>query len=241
MEIKKSSSAKLENYSQLFLQLGLILSLLIVYVSLEYKVYEREINDLQGNVNLDEIEEIIPITERIEQIKPPPPPPPAPEVIEIVQDQEEIEETVLESTETDESEAVEVNITDIEEVVEDEDVIEEVPFAVIEEAPIYPGCKGSKAERKQCLQDKIKEHVYKKYNIGLAEELGLDPGKKRVYVLFKIDHKGDIVNVQARGPHARLEKEAIRVVQSLPKMIPAKQRGKAVSVKYTLPITLEVR
>lgn len=241
MEIKKSSSAKLENYSQLFLQLGLILSLLIVYVSLEYKVYEREINDLQGNVNLEEIEEIIPITERIEQIKPPPPPPPAPEVIEIVQDQEEIEETVLESTETDESEAVEVNITDIEEVVEDEDVIEEVPFAVIEEAPIYPGCKGSKAERKQCLQDKIKEHVYKKYNIGLAEELGLDPGKKRVYVLFKIDHKGDIVNVQARGPHARLEKEAIRVVQSLPKMIPAKQRGKAVSVKYTLPITLEVR
>jgi len=241
MEIKKSSSAKLENYSQLFLQLGLILSLLIVYVSLEYKVYEREIDNLQGNVSQEEIEELIPITERIEQIKPPPPPPPAPEVIEIVQDQEEIEETVLESTETDESEAVEVDITDIEEVVEDEDVIEEVPFAVIEEAPIYPGCKGSKAQRKQCLQDKIKQHVYKKYNIGLAEELGLEPGKKRVYVLFKIDHKGDIVNVQARGPHARLEKEAIKVVQSLPKMIPAKQRGKAVSVKYTLPITLEVR
>ena len=81
MEIKKSSSAKLENYSQLFLQLGLILSLLIVYVSLEYKVYERDINDLQGNINQEEIEEIIPITERIEQIKPPPPPPPAPEVI----------------------------------------------------------------------------------------------------------------------------------------------------------------
>jgi len=241
MEIKKSSSAKLENYSQLFLQLGLILSLLIVYVSLEYKVYERDINDLQGNINQEEIEEIIPITERIEQIKPPPPPPPAPEVIEIVQDKEEIEETVLESTETDESEAVEVDITDIEEIVEDEDIIEEVPFAVIEEAPIYPGCKGSKAQRKQCLQDKIKQHVYKKYNIGLAEELGLDPGKKRVYVLFKIDHRGDIVNVQARGPHARLEKEAIKVVQSLPKMIPAKQRGKAVSVKYTLPITLEVR
>jgi len=241
MEIKKSESAKLENYSRIFLQLGLVLSLLIVYFGLEYKVFEREIDDLQGNVSQEEIEEIIPITERIEQVKPPPPPPPAPEVIEIVQDQEEIEETVLESTETDETEAVEVEITDIEEVVEEEEVIEEVPFAVIEEAPIYPGCKGSKAQRKQCLQDKIKQHVYKKYNIGLAEELGLEPGKKKVYVLFKIDHRGDIVNVQARGPHARLEKEAVRVVQSLPKMIPAKQRGKAVSVKYTLPITLEVR
>jgi len=241
MEIKKNANAKLENYSRLFLQLGLVLALLIVYLSLEYKVYEREIDHLQGNINQNEIEEIIPITERIEQIKPPPPPPPAPEVIEIVEDKSEIEETVLESTETDETEAVEVEIKDIEEVVEDEDIIEEVPFAVIEEAPIYPGCTGSKAQRKQCLQDKIKEHVYKKYNIGLAEELGLEPGKKKVYVLFKIDHKGDIVNVQARGPHARLEKEAVRVVQSLPKMIPAKQRGKAVSVKYTLPITLEVR
>jgi protein TonB len=241
MEIKKNENAKLENYSKLFLQLGLVLSLLIVYLGMEYKVYEREIDSLQGVMTEEVMEEIIPITERIEQVKPPPPPPPAPEVIEIVQDQAEIEETVLESTETDESEAVEIEITDIEEVVEDEDIIEEVPFAVIEEAPIYPGCKGSKAQRKKCLQEKIKEHVFRKYNIGLAEELGLEPGKKKVYVLFKIDHRGDIVNVQARGPHARLEKEAVRVVQSLPKMKPAKQRGKAVSVKYTLPITLEVR
>ena len=241
MEIKKNENARLENYSKLFLQLGLVLSLLIVYLGMEYKVYERELDSLHGVVTEEVIEEIIPITERIEQVKPPPPPPPAPEVIEIVQDQAEIEETVLESTETDESEAVEIEITDIEEVVEDEDIIEEVPFAVIEEAPIYPGCKGSKAQRKKCLQEKIKEHVFKKYDIGLAEELGLEPGKKKVYVLFKIDHRGDIVNVQARGPHARLEKEAIRVVKTLPKMIPAKQRGKAVSVKYTLPITLEVR
>ena len=241
MEIKKNENAKLENYSKLFLQLGLVLSLLIVYLGMEYKVYDREIDSLRGVINEEVIEEIIPITERIEQVKPPPPPPPAPEVIEIVQDQAEIEETVLESTETDESEAVEIEITDIEEVVDEEDIIEEVPFAVIEEAPIYPGCKGSKAQRKKCLQVKIKEHVFKKYNIGLAEELGLEPGKKKVYVLFKIDHRGDIVNVQARGPHARLEKEAIRVVKLLPKMKPAKQRGKAVSVKYTLPITLEVR
>jgi len=242
MEIKKNENAKLENYSKLFIQLGLVLALLIVYFSLEYKVYERNIEDLIGNMNQEVIEEIIPITERVEIDKPPPPPPPAPEVIEIVEDVAEIEETVLESTETDESEAVEVvEISEIQEVVEDEEIIEEVPFAVIEEAPIFPGCKGSKAQRKKCLQQKIREHVNKKYNVGLAEELGLDAGKKKVYVLFKIDYKGDIVNVRARGPHKRLEKEAIRVVQLLPKMIPAKQRGKPVNIKYTLPITLEVR
>lgn len=242
MEIKKSAKATLENYSKIFIQLGLILSLLIVYFSLELKVYERNIDDLIGDINNEVIEDIIPITERIELVKPPPPPPPAPEIIEIVEDIADIEETVLESTETDETEAIEVvEISEIEEIVEEEEIIEEVPFAIIEEAPIYPGCKGSKAARKKCLQQKIREHVNKKFNVGLAEELGLESGKKKVYVLFKINHKGNITSVRARGPHKRLEKEAIRVVQLLPKMIPAKQRGKSVNIKYTLPITLEVK
>jgi len=241
MEIKKNDKVKLENYSRLFIQLGLVLSLLIVYFSLEYKVYERTVKDLIGNIKEEAIEEIIPITEHIEQIKPPPPPPPAPEVIEIVADQTEIEETVLESTETDESEAIEaVDISDIDEVVEEEVITEEVPFAIIEEAPIFPGCKGSKAERKQCLQTKIKEHVNKKYNVGLVEELGLETGKKKVYVQFKISKSGSITDVRARGPHKRLEKEAMRVVELLPNMIPGRQRGRAVGVKYTLPITLLV-
>ncbi len=241
MEIKKTAKATLENYSKIFIQLGLVLSLLIIYFSLELKVYERDIDDLIGDMNQEIIEDIIPITERVELFKPPPPPASTPEAIEIVKDKTEIEETVLESTETDENEAIEVvEITKIEEVVEEEEIIEDVPFAVIEEAPIYPGCKGSKSERKQCLQDKIKEHVNKNYNVGLAEELGLDPGKKRVYVLFKIDNNGNIIDIKARGPHKRLEKEAIRVVKLLPKMIPARQRGRAVGVKYTLPITLQV-
>ena len=97
----------------------------------------------------------------------------------------EVEETVLESTETDENEAVEVE--EIEEVVEEEEVLDDVPFAIIEDAPVYPGCKGSKAAKKKCLQEKIKKHVNRKYNTGLAGDLGLDPGKKKVYVQFKID------------------------------------------------------
>ena len=238
MEVKKNPKANLENYSKLFMQLGLVLALLIIYLGIEYKTFDRDISDL-GDANYqEEVEEDIPITERIEQIKPPPPPPPAPEKIEVVEDEKEVEETVLESTETDENEAVEVE--EIEEVVEEEEVMEDVPFAIIEDAPVFPGCKGSKAEKKQCLQDKIKKHVTKKYNVDLANELGLDPGKKKVYVQFKISKTGNITEIRARGPHKRLEKEAARVVQLLPKMIPGKQRGRAVGVKYTLPITLLV-
>jgi len=238
MEIKKSPKANLENYSKLFMQLGLVLALLLIYLGIEHKTFERDLSVL-GNLDAqEELEEDIPITERIEQIKPPPPPPPAPEIIEVVEDEKEVEETVLESTETDENEAIEVE--EIEEVVEEEEMLDDVPFAIIEDAPVYPGCKGSKAQKKKCLQEKIKKHVNRKYNTGLAGDLGLDPGKKKVYVQFKISKTGNIVDVRARGPHKRLEKEAIRVVKLLPKMIPGKQRGRAVGVKYTLPITLLV-
>ena len=238
MEIKKSPKANLEKFSTIFIQLGLVLALLVVYLGIEHKTFERDL-DILGSLTTEVVEEEdIPITERIEQIKPPPPPPPAPEVIEVVEDEKEVEETVLESTETDENEKVEVE--EIEEVVEEEEVVEDVPFAIIEDAPVFPGCKGSKAQKKKCLQDKIKKHVNKKYNTGLAGDLGLDPGKKKVYVQFKISKTGNITEVRARGPHKRLEKEAIRVVKLLPKMIPGKQRGRAVGVKYTLPITLLV-
>ena len=238
MELKKNPKANLENYSRLFLQLGLALALLVIYLGVEYKTFDRSLSDLANIAGEDEIEEEIPITERIEQIKPPPPPPPAPEKIEVVEDEKEVEETVLESTETDEDEIIEIE--EIEEAVEEEEVLEDVPFAIIEDAPVYPGCKGTKSQKKQCLQEKIRKHVNKKYNTGLAGDLGLDPGKKRVYVQFKISKTGSITDVRARGPHARLEKEAVRVVKLLPKMIPGKQRGRPVGVKYTLPVTLLV-
>ncbi len=237
MEVKKNPKANLENHNKQFMLLGLALALLVIYIGIEWKTFDRNIADL-GLANLEDEEEIeIPITERIQEIKPPPPPPPAPEKIEIVEDEEEIEETVIESTETDESEAVEV-----EEIVEveEEEEMDDVPFAIIEEVPIYPGCKGTNAQKKKCFSANIQKHVNKKYNTGLAGDLGLAPGKKRVFVMFKIDKTGKIVDVRARGPHARLEKEAVRVISLLPTMTPGKQRGRSVGVKYTLPITLIV-
>ena len=131
--------------------------------------------------------------------------------------------------------------TEIMEVVEEEeDVNKDIPFSIIEVAPVYPGCKGSNAELKKCLQKAIQKHVAVNFNTGLADELGLAAGKKRVYVVFKIDREGNIVDVRARGPHKRLEVEGIRVVKLLPQMKPGKQRGRPVGVNYTLPISLVV-
>lgn len=213
----------------------------MIYVALEWKTIDRNIEDLDDiTVQNEEIIEI-PITQRILEVKPPPPPPPAPEKIEIVTNEEDIVETVLESTETDESEFVEVTeYEEIEEIIEEEELEKDIPFAIIEEPPVYPGCKGNKEQRKKCLQNKINKHVHKYFKSELAQELGLTAGKKKVYVQFRIDKRGDIVNIMARGPHSRLEKEAVRVVEMLPKMTPGRQRTKPVGVSYTLPITLIV-
>ena len=240
MLAKKSSKARLSPYRKIFFQLGLVLTLVLIYIVLEWKTVDRYIGELdQVSFETEEIVEI-PLTQRILEIKPPPPPPPAPEKIEIVTNDEDIIETVLESTETDETEFVEITeYEDIEEIIEDEE-IKDVPFAIIEEAPIYPGCKGNKQQLKECLQEKINKHVLKYFNSEIAQDLGLSAGKKKVYVQFKIDTTGEIVDIRARGPHSRLEKEAVRVVKLLPKMTPGKQRTRAVRVAYTLPITLLV-
>ena len=118
-----------------------------------------------------------------------------------------------------------------------------IPFSTIDQAPIYPGCETvkDKAEQRKCLSIKIQEHVSKNFNIDTAENLGLTPGKKRIFAMFKIDKEGNITSVRSRAPHKTLELEAVRVIQTLPKMIPGKQAGKAVSVKYSLPITFIVK
>jgi len=238
MEIKKNPKANLENYSKLFMQLGLVLALFVTYVAIKKKTFDRQFGDL-GDVSMNaDMEEEIPITERIEPEIPKTPPPPTPEKIEVVEDEKEVEETVIESTETDETEAVEVE--EIVEVEEAEEVIEDVPFTIIEDVPVFPGCTGSKVELKSCFNKQMQRHFGKKFDTDLPNELGLSPGRKRIIMLFKIDRTGNIVDIRAKAPHPRLTAEAIRIIKLLPRMKPGRQRGKPVGVKYTLPMRIDV-
>ena len=235
MKRKKNPKSNLENYSKIFMQIGLVLALFITYAAIEKKTYDRNIGVL-GPANMTaEMEEETVITERIEPVKPKTPPPPAPEKIEIVEDEKEVEETIIESTETDETEAVE--IVEVEEV---EEVIEDVSFMIIEDVPVFPGCKGNKDQLKKCFSKKVQQHFSKKFDADLPNELGLSAGRKRVFIGFKIDKTGNIVNVNARAPHPKIKSEVIKVMKQLPRMKPGKQRGKPVRVKYSIPFTLIV-
>ena len=159
MKPKKNPKADLSNNSTTYFLIGLVLVLFITWRAIELKTYEREI-DLDRLSVMDDDEEDIPITEmKITPPPPPPPPPPAPQVIEVVEYEEEVEETVIESTETDQEEIIEVE----EVIVEEEEEELEVPFAIIEDIPIFPGCeKVSKKKQRECFQQKINKHIVKK-------------------------------------------------------------------------------
>jgi len=211
---------------------GLCLVLFISWQAIEFKSYERRYDLESLNVDNDDDEEI-PITEQI-KTPPPPPPPPAPEIIEVVEDEEEIEETIIESTETDQ-----------EEVVEEVEVLEEemdmdIPFAIIEDVPLFPGCERvPKSQRRQCFQEKIQKHINKNFRYPeIAQEMGI---QGRVFVQFMIGKDGSISGIRTRGPDKNLEKEAERIIAKLPRMTPGRQRGRPVRVPFSIPITFRLQ
>ena len=235
MQPKKNEKADLSKNSGLYFIIGLSSILFISWQAIEWKTYDRDGYGYERlNVEDDDDEEI-PITEQI-KVPPPPPPPPAPEVIEVVEDEEEVEETVIESTETDQEEIVEIEEVEIEDDFEDVDV----PFAVIEDVPIFPGCeKVAKSKRRECFQDQINRHIRKNFRYPeIAQEMGI---QGRVYVNFIISKDGSISNIRMRGPDKNLEKEAARIIGKLPSMTPGKQRGRPVRVPFSIPITFRLQ
>ena len=212
MQPKKNPEISLEKKKGLFFQIGLVITLVLVLAVFEWKSYDKVDYNL-GQLNLDDLEEeIIPITKQ--EVKPPPPPPPPPEVIEIVEDEVEIEEELeIEDTESDEDIAIEI------EEESDDDF-----FMVVENMPEFPG--GDLGLMKYIQKNVKYPPIAKEYNIT---------GK--VYVSFIVDKSGSVTNVKVvRGVDKNLDAEALRVVKSLPKYKPGKQRGKPVRVMFTIPI-----
>ncbi|MBD0777112.1 energy transducer TonB [Maribacter sp. ANRC-HE7] len=239
MQVKKNPSADLNKNSGLYFVIGLTLVLFLTWRALEFKSYPKQDKIVEMLNVVEDLKEDVPITEQI-KTPPPPPPPSAPEIIEIVEDAAEIEETVIESTESSQDQVIEeiVEVDDVEVGEEEEEI--SVPFAIIENVPVFPGCESAKgnAERKACFQQKIQEHIRKEFRYPqVAAEMGI---QGRVFVQFAINSKGYIDAIRTRGPDPGLEKEASRIVSSLPKMTPGMQRGRAVTVPYSIPVNFKL-
>ena len=229
MEIKKSEKANLENKKLLFVEIGLIISLLIVYIALEWTSKETQTAVLEDNTEILIEEEIISTN-----METPPPPPAAPKIpvlsdqIDIVDDEIELEDEMCMNLEDDSSLGVEImDYVEVEEEVVEEEAI---PFQLVEEKPSFQG--GDANQFSKWVNSRL---VYPE----IAKENGV---QGRVTLQFTVEKDGSVTKVRVlRGVDPSLDKEAVRVVSMSPKWKPGKQRDRAVPVTYTFPVIFQLR
>jgi len=227
MEVKKSEKANLENKRVLFVEIGFIIALLLVWGCFSYSSKDKKSSSLMADNQEIIEEEIIPITQEL----PPPPPevkiPVLSDEIVIMDDDIKIDNNIID---LEDDANLGVEIMDYVEV--QEEVIEEepIPFALVEEKPKFQG--GDANDFTRWVMSRI---VYPE----IAKENGV---QGRVTLSFKVNADGTLTNVKVlRGVDPSLDKEAVRVVSSSPKWTPGKQRDRAVPVTYTFPVIFQLR
>ena len=230
MEQRKTEAANLENKKGIFLEIGLAVTLLAFWGIFEWSTKVEKAEELVGNQTaVEEVEEIM-IT-RQEDLQLPPPPPPkqqVAEILEILDDKVEVED-IAPIEELDDDDKVDFSAP-VEEIVQEEEKPEEPEiFFIVEEMPQFPG--GETALRKYIAE-----------NVRYPEMAKENDIQGTVYVRFVVDEKGKVTNVELlRGVDPLLDKEALRVVNSLPNWKPGKQRGKAVKVSHSVPIKFALK
>ncbi len=227
METKKSSKADLERKRNLFFLLGLVVALGTTLLAFEWNTKPSRVESL-GVLQAQNVEEeFIPIT-REPEVKPPPPPQPkAFEILTIVENDVKLdEELVIDDSEADDKTLI--NVTPVIQAKEDIKPENEI-FYIVEEPAQFPG--GERALY-QFIQKSVKYPV-------IAQENGI---QGKVYVKFVVSESGKVSNAEIlRGVDPSLDKEALRVISSLPNFKPGKQQGNPVKVYYNAVINFQLQ
>lgn len=230
MEIKKSPKADLERGKTMSILMGFVVGLAVLFVGFEWSDQDIKIATASEGVADIIAEEEVEIT-RQDTPPPPPPPPPAPvvtEVLNVVEDDVQLDQQDILSSEDNQKVAQVATYTPPAVVEEEEESAQQI-FTVVEEMPLFPGGDG---ELLKFIAKSIKYPV-------IAQENGI---QGRVICSFVINRDGAVVDAEVmRGVDPSLDKEALRVIGTMPKWKPGKQRGKPVRVKYTVPITFRLQ
>ena len=247
VEVRKSHKheVNLQKNSTLYFQIGLILCLLGTFALFEMQFESSEIRVVKSEPDDDVIEyamtEVVEykpeVKEAKSQLK-------ITRIIDIIDVVDNI------TPDPDPTELITENkpiVTDkpfvkVEDVPVVEEIPEDIPVEKVQFVPIFPGCEkyDLNSERKKCLNDKLGKFVRKKFDTDIAYEYGLS-GVQRISVEFKVDKFGAITDIRTRAPHPKLEDEAKRLANKIPKMKPGKMGTTPVNVIYNLPITFQVQ
>lgn len=226
METKKSKKADLEPKKSTFLQLGLIVSLLLVFMAFEWKSYEYKavtLTDLPTSGPT--LEDLPPLIKEPELLKPP-----APQVIrfEIVDNNIQVEDATPFDAEVDPNEAIEPFVS-MPTAPPEQYVDPEEPFLVVEEMPLFPGGEG------ELLKFLSRNITYPQ----IAREANI---QGIVYVQFVVEKNGKVSGVKTqRGIGGGCDEEAMRVLRMMPDWSPGKQRGIPVRVMFTIPVSFKLK
>jgi protein TonB len=228
MQIKKSPKADLQNQKGLFLEIGLIISLLITIGAFLYAPKEYRIE--QVDLNYGPIEEEITEITRNEQ-KPPEAPKKVEikvfnDILDIVTNDSKITTEVMTFDEFEEGMEIETTVVEVEE----EEIEEDQPFIKVEKMPTFRG--GDLNQFRNWVQGRLRYPQ-------IAQENGISG---RVTLTFVIEKDGTLTNIEVmQSPDRSLSEEAIRVLNTSPKWEPGKQRNQPVRVRFTLPVAFQIR
>ena len=245
MEVKKNPNVDPKRNSTLYFQIGLAAVLLLTYVGIELKSEDPRAEKVELVIEDNFVEDDVAILTMPPAQKLPPPPPPAPVEIQVVDNKVEIKETKIEKTETNENtQQQETKTADSygDEGSSGEDIPDELPFSVIEQVPMFPGCKNvAKDKQMDCFQEQMQKHIKK--NFSYPERAMEDGVQGRVQVEYIIGTDGKVVIQRVKGPKGGelLEKEAKRIIEKLPTLKPGMQRKKPVKVRHVVPITFKLQ
>ncbi len=233
MEVKKTPRANLENQKTLSLLLGLVVSLSVVFLALEWRTVDAKAMGLDRGLDVADIEDVMLIQDQQEEQPPEPEAVPEqtvevalPEEFKVVDDSKEVAKVVLVSAEQDRELPPPAPIT-IAAPVEEE--AEDKIFEVVEKQPVPPG--GSVEAMLKWIQKELK-----------YPEVPLENGiQGRVIVQFVVEKDGSVTQINVvRSVDPMLDKEAVRVVGKMGKWKPGEQRGKPVRSRYSVPIVFKI-
>ncbi|MFI2742035.1 energy transducer TonB [Zhouia sp. PK063] len=242
--VSQKHETNLKKNTLINFQIGLIVSLLVAYFSIEStfavtpppEVVHKDLHENIEEYSMSDVKvdhpKVEKIVAKVPEIKP----------VLIVDIKKVKNETPVEDTKITSTEDPIVDVNDIATIEEGPDSLDPIPVDFVENVPVYPGCEGLKTnqERKDCMSDKINKVVQRNFDTSIAERYGLI-GVQKIYVQFTINEQGVVSKIEVRAPSSSLEKEAKRVIEKLPQMKPGKQHNQNVKVKYLKPIVFRVQ
>lgn len=221
MDKRKTKKSDLEGKSLIFVEIGLVVTLAVILLAFEWKKYDIQKVDITTRDAVEVMEEVVIQTKQDQKAPPPKPVAPSTTLLNIVENDIEIETEIVIDVEFDEN----LELDDyVPPEIEEEEVVEEEIFLIVENQPEFP---GGDVGRLKYLRDNIKYPQ-------LAKETGIQGS---VYITFVVEPDGRVSNVQVvRGIGGGCDEEAIRVVKNMPKWKPGSQRGRNVRVRFSMPI-----